>query len=65
MSCFLWIFRFQLIELPITAFAGIYLAWEIVVAMFTGFSMSSGDVATCRLGDRGGSRGGNVETELG
>ena len=42
MSCVLWIlFRPQFIELPITVFATVYLAWQGLAAWLTGFSMSS------------------------
>ncbi len=66
MSRALRFFRFHTsLNLPITAFAGIYLAWEIVGRDVYWLLDVERDVATCRLGDRGGSRGGNVETELG
>ncbi len=42
MSCFLWIlFRPQLVEVPITVFAAVYLIWQGLIAWLTGFSMSS------------------------
>jgi membrane associated rhomboid family serine protease len=42
MSCFLWIlFRPQLVEVPITVFAAVYLVWQGLIAWLTGFSMSS------------------------
>jgi membrane associated rhomboid family serine protease len=41
MSCFLWLFRPMLVELPITIFAATYLIWQGIVAWLTNFSMSS------------------------
>jgi membrane associated rhomboid family serine protease len=42
MSCFLLIFlRPQLVEVPITLFATVYLLWQGLAAWLTGFSMSS------------------------
>ena len=41
MSCFLWLFRPVLVELPITIFAATYLIWQGVVAWLSNFSMSS------------------------
>ncbi len=42
MSCFLFILlRPQLVEVPITVFAAVYLIWQGLIAWLTGFSMSS------------------------
>jgi hypothetical protein len=41
MSCMMWIFRPQMVEIPMTAFAAIYLVWQAIMAALTGFSMSS------------------------
>jgi hypothetical protein len=41
MSCFLWLFRPMLVEMPITIFASTYLIWQVFVAWLTNFSMSS------------------------